>query len=87
MYIEKVTLQLETGLHARPASALAHEASRYSSEIRLVKDGEEFNAKCIMGLLSLGAAKGDVFIIKAEGEDAKEAVEGIKYIISRRALN
>lgn len=87
MYIEKVTLQLETGLHARPASELVREASRYCSEIKLIKDGEEFNAKSIMGLLSLSAAKGDVFIIKAEGEDAKEAVEGIKYIISKRALN
>ncbi len=87
MYIEKVTLQLETGLHARPASALAKEASRYSSDIKLVRDGEEFNAKSIMGLLSLSAAKGDVFIIKAEGEDAKEAVEGIKYIISMRSLS
>lgn len=87
MYIEKVTLQLETGLHVRPASALVQEASRYSSEIKLIKDGEEFNAKSIMGLLSLSASKGDIFIIKAEGKDAKEAVEGIKYIISNRTLN
>lgn len=87
MYIEKVILQLETGLHVRPASVLVKEASRYSSEIKLVKDGEEFNAKSIMGILSLSAAKGDVFIIKAEGEDAKEAVEGVKYIISKRTLN
>lgn len=87
MYIEKVILQLETGLHARPASELVRVASRYSSEIKLIKDGEEYNAKSIMGLLSIGAAKGDVFTIEAEGEDAKEAVEGIKYVISNRSLN
>lgn len=87
MYIEKVVLQLESGLHARPASELVKVASRYSSDIKLIKDGEEFNAKSIMGLLSISASKGDIFIIKAEGEDAKEAVEGIKYIISKRALN
>lgn len=87
MYIEQVILELETGLHARPASELARVASKYSSEIKLIKDGEEFNAKCIMGLLSISATKGDIFTIKAEGEDAKEAVEGIKYIISRRTLN
>ena len=87
MYIEKVILELETGLHARPASELVKVASRYSSEIKLIKDGEEFNAKSIMGLLSISATKGDIFTIQAEGKDAKEAVEGIKYIICRKTLN
>ncbi|MDR7871518.1 MAG: HPr family phosphocarrier protein [Tissierellaceae bacterium] len=87
MYIEKVVLQLETGLHARPASELVKVASRYSSDIKLVKDGEEFNAKSIIGILSIGATKGDEFTIIAEGNDAKEAVEGIKYIISNKTLN
>ena len=71
MYIEKVVLELETGLHARPALKLVNTASKFSSEIKLIIDGEEFNAKSIMGLLSIGATKGDVFIIKAEGEDAR----------------
>lgn len=81
MYIEDVVLQIESGLHARPASELVKVASRFDSEIRLIKDGEEFNAKSIMGLLSLGAVKGDVFTIIAEGLDAREAVENIKDVI------
>jgi len=40
-----------------------------------------------MGLLSIGATKGDVFIIKAEGEDAEEAVEGIKKVICKDSMN
>ncbi|MFY9214816.1 MAG: HPr family phosphocarrier protein [Tissierellaceae bacterium] len=87
MYIEKVVLELETGLHARPALKLVNTASKFSSEIKLIIDGEEFNAKSIMGLLSIGATKGDVFIIKAEGEDAKEAVEGIKKVICKDSMN
>ncbi len=87
MYIEKVVLELETGLHARPALKLVNTASKFSSTIKLIIDGEEFNAKSIMGLLSIGATKGDVFIIKAEGEDAKEAVEGIKKVICKDSMN
>lgn len=87
MYIEKVVLELETGLHARPALKLVNTASKFSSEIKLIIDGEEFNAKSIMGLLSIGATKGDVFIIKAVGEDAKEAVEGIKKVICKDSMN
>lgn len=87
MYIEKVALELETGLHARPALKLVNTASKYSSEIKIIKDGEEYNAKSIMGLLSIGATKGDIFTIKAEGEDAKEAVEGIKYVICNKSAN
>ena len=82
MYIEDVVLQIESGLHARPASELVKVASKFDSEIKLIKDGEEFNAKSIMGLLSIGASKGDVFTIIAEGLDAKEAVENIKYVFS-----
>ena len=65
MLVRKVILQLETGLHARPASELVKIASGFTSEIVLVKDGQEYNAKSILGLLSIGAGKGDEFIIKA----------------------
>jgi len=47
MYIEKVVLELETGLHARPALKLVNTASKFSSEIKLIIDGEEFNAKVL----------------------------------------
>ncbi len=84
MYKEKVVLKLETGLHARPASELVRVASKFTSDIKLIKNGEEYNAKSIMGLLSIGAGKGAIFTIIAEGIDAKEAVEYIKHIISRK---
>lgn len=85
MYKEKVILQLETGFYAGPASELVKAASRFSSDIKLIIDGIEFNAKSIMGLLSIGASKGDEFTIVAEGEDAKDAVENIKEIISNKS--
>lgn len=71
MYIEKATLLNETGLHARPASLFVKEASKFESDVKVMLDGKEFNAKSIMGVLSMGATKGDTLEIKAEGKDEK----------------
>ncbi|OLS02086.1 HPr family phosphocarrier protein [Tissierella creatinophila] len=77
MYREEVVLENKTGLHARPASMFVKEASTYKSDINLIKEDQKYNAKSIMGLLSMGAAKGDVLTIEAEGEDEKEAVNSL----------
>lgn len=81
MYKVNVILSNKTGLHARPASMLVKEASKYSSQIKLIKDDKECNAKSIMGILSMGAGKGTKLTIIADGEDEKEAVESLKGLI------
>ncbi|NMA87148.1 MAG: HPr family phosphocarrier protein [Tissierellia bacterium] len=81
MFKEDVTLQNETGLHARPASLFVKEASRFSSNITVVKDGKEYNAKSIMGILSMGAGKGTTITIQAEGNDEKEAVDTLVQLV------
>lgn len=77
MYKEEVVLENKTGLHARPASLFVKEASKYKSNINLIKENQKYNAKSIMGLLSMGAGKGVVLTIEAEGEDEKEAVNSL----------
>ena len=84
MYKEEVVLKNETGLHARPASIFVKEASKFSSDIKVVKDGKEFNGKSIMGILSMGAGKGDILTIKAEGEDEENAVKTLVDLISNK---
>ncbi len=84
MYKEEVVLKNETGLHARPASIFVKEASKFSSDIKVVKDGKEFNGKSIMGILSMGAGKGDILTIKAEGEDEEKAVKTLVDLISNK---
>jgi len=74
-------LKNETGLHARPASLFVKEASSYKSEVKVVKDGKEYNAKSIMGILSMGAGKGDKIDIIAVGADEKNAAEALKKLI------
>ena len=81
MFKQNVTLQNETGLHARPASLFVREASKFSSNVTVVKDGKEYNAKSIMGILSMGAGKGTTITIQAEGDDAKEAVDALVKLV------
>jgi len=73
-----VILANESGLHARPASMFVKEASKYKSMIRIEKDGQAYNGKSIMGILSMGTSKGDSLTITTEGADEKEALEALK---------
>lgn len=83
MFSEEVVLKNNTGLHARPASHFVFTSSKFNSHIVIIKDGKEFNAKSIMGVLSMGASKGTKLTIKAEGEDEKEAVEALRDLVER----
>lgn len=75
MFKEEITLQNETGLHARPASLFVKESAKFKSDIKLIKENKEYNGKSIMGILSMGVAKGDKITIQAEGEDEETAVK------------
>lgn len=73
-----VVLNNEVGLHARPASMVIKEASKYKADINIIKDGQVFIAKSILQILSMGAVKGDELIIGANGPDEKEAIAALK---------
>ena len=80
---EKVTtVGPEEGLHARPAAQFVKAAKGFSSDIVVVKGEKEANAKSSLKIMTLGAKKGDSVIIRAEGEDAEEAVEALAELIS-----
>ncbi len=81
MIKEEVELANETGLHARAASLFVNKASSFKSEITIVKDGKEYDGKSIMGILSMGAVKGDKILIKAEGNDEEEAIKALVELI------
>jgi len=82
MLIEKkITIQNEQGLHARPAAIFVQIANKYESDIVVRKGRQEVNGKSIMGLLTLAAEKGARLYIKANGADAKEALEELEKIL------
>lgn len=84
MFESAVTIRNEIGLHARPASLFIQEAIKYSSSITLIKDEKVYNGKSIMSVLSMSAGKGQEIIIKADGEDAEEAVKALVNLIENR---
>ena len=82
MLIEKkLTIKNEQGLHARPAALFVQIANKYESDIIVRKGRQEVNGKSIMGLLTLAAEKGAKLNIKANGPDAKEAIEELERVI------
>lgn len=83
MVEREVTVVPEAGLHARPAARFVKEAKGYSSDIVVVKDGTEANAKSSLRLMTLGAKHGETVTIRAEGEDEEAAVEALAAILSQ----
>jgi phosphocarrier protein HPr len=69
------------GLHARPASQLVQIANRHRCEVHLLKDGTSVNAKSIMGVLTLAAARGSKLTVVCDGEDAESALAAFGTLI------
>ncbi|MCP1150180.1 MULTISPECIES: HPr family phosphocarrier protein [Bacillus] len=82
--VEKtVTIQLKTGLQARPAALFVQEANRFGAEIFLEKDGKRVNAKSIMGLMSLAISSGVTITLIADGADEQEAIEALTDFVNQ----
>lgn len=81
---QQVTIVNKLGLHARAAAKFVTIASKYESEIQLVKDDRRVNGKSIMGVMMLAAGKGTVLELRADGPDAQAAVAGLAELIDQR---
>ncbi len=69
------------GLHARPSARLTAAASKFKCEVWLSKGSRRINAKSIMGVMMLAAAKGSTLLIETDGPDEAEALEAMKALI------
>ena len=69
------------GLHARAAAVFVRISSKFTSDVRLIKDGYEVNGKSILGVLSLAAIKGSELQVVTSGSDAETALKGIQELI------
>jgi len=70
------------GLHARPSARLTQLASSFKSRVFMSRNGRRVNAKSIMGVMMLAAAKGCTVTLETEGEDELEAMEALAALIS-----
>ena len=73
----EVTVCNRLGLHARPSAQLTRLAGQFRAEVWLSGKGRRVNAKSIMGVMMLAAAKGTSLTVEAEGPDEVEAVAAI----------
>lgn len=67
----------DKGLHTRPSTELVKCATAFKSHVNLIYQDLIVNAKSLLGILTLAAARGSRIEIEATGEDAEEAVETI----------
>ena len=70
------------GLHARASTKLTQTASQFSSEIWIERNGRRVNAKSIMGVMMLAAAKGASITIEATGADETAAMAALQALIN-----
>jgi len=70
------------GLHARASAKLTQLASSFRCEVMLSRNQRRVNAKSIMGVMMLAAAKGTTVTVETEGEGEAEAMQAILDLIN-----
>ncbi|HZF13824.1 MAG TPA: HPr family phosphocarrier protein [Thermoanaerobaculia bacterium] len=84
MIEREVEIVNRLGLHARAAAKLVHTAGGFRSQITLIMDGEEVDAKSILGILLMAAAQGSRLTLRAEGQDEESALAAVTSLIANR---
>jgi len=82
MISQTVTIVNKLGLHARAAAKLVNTASKFASSIELSYAGTQADAKSIMSVMMLAAAKGSELTISCKGEDQDNAMNAIVELIN-----
>jgi phosphocarrier protein HPr len=82
MTSQEVIIRNRLGLHARAAAKFVHTATRYSSHIKISRDGKTMDGKSIMGILLLAAGAGTTVIISADGTDESDAIDALCTLVN-----
>ncbi|NVJ01847.1 HPr family phosphocarrier protein [Myxococcus sp. AM001] len=72
------------GLHARAAAQMVKVANRFKSEVTIEAQGQQANAKSIMGVLMLAAAQGTQVKLTCKGDDAEACLQELAKLIGDR---
>lgn len=79
-----VPITNKRGLHARASAKFVTLAAAQSAQVLVAKDGNEVVGTSIMGLMMLGAAKGDEIVISTEGDGAAQALDLLTALVEDR---
>ena len=82
MKTREVVITNASGLHARPATFFIQKANSYKCTILVEKDDRKVNAKSLLGVLSLGIAKGMTVKLIADGQDEEAALNGLVSLVN-----
>ncbi|HVE66907.1 MAG TPA: HPr family phosphocarrier protein [Thermoanaerobaculia bacterium] len=83
MIERELEIKNRLGLHARAAAKFVQTASRFKSDVKIRKNGEEVDGKSILGLLLLAASQGTAITIAVCGEDEEVAFAAVEDLIAR----
>jgi phosphocarrier protein len=78
------TISNKLGLHARASAKLTKLAGSFPCEVWLAKGERRVNAKSIMGVMMLAAAKGSKVLIETDGPDESDAMKALCALIADR---
>jgi phosphotransferase system HPr (HPr) family protein len=81
--VREVTVLSPNGLHARPSHAIVAMATSFDAHIELEFADRKADARSILSVMTLGAAKGDTLILRAQGPQAAEAMECLVSFFAR----
>lgn len=82
MLQQEIVIINKLGLHARASAKLTQLASRFKCEVMLTRNTRRVNAKSIMGVMMLAAAKGSTISIETNGEDENEAMQALVALVN-----
>lgn len=77
----QVTINIPSGLHARPAAMLVQKAANYKSKVKLAANNKVVDAKSILAVMGLGLKQYSLIKITAEGEDEVLCIQALKELI------
>ncbi len=84
MLEKKITIKNKLGLHARAAVKFVNLANRYSSSVKIIKDGNEVDGKSILGILTLAASQGSQIKLVVSGRDEDKAMKALTELINNK---
>jgi phosphocarrier protein HPr len=80
----EATILNKLGIHARPAAEIVKAAGKFKSNITIMRDDLEVNAKSIMGVMMLAAECGATIVVRATGDDAEAALNAVTTVIANK---
>jgi phosphocarrier protein len=84
MQQQEVEIVNRLGLHARASARLTQLAAQFKSNVWISRNGRRVNAKSIMGVMMLAAAKGSKVVVEADGADEAQAMAAVQKLIAER---